>query len=92
MSQLIKRPLLTEKNNKLATYNIYVFEVNRFADKMSIKKHIEKYFNVRVRSVQTAICRGRARRTRRGFGAVKYWKKAIVRLFEGEKIQLFEGS
>ena len=92
MSQLIKKPLLTEKNNKLASHSIYVFEVDRSADKTSIKSHIEKYFNVQVRSIKTAICRGRSRKTRRGAGAVKYWKKAIVRLAEGEKIQLFEGS
>ena len=92
MSQLIKKPLLTEKNNKLAVHGIYVFEVDRSADKQSIKSHVEKYFDVRVQSVKTAICRGRARRTRRGLGAVKYWKKAVVRLAAGEKIQLFEGS
>ncbi len=92
MSQLIKRPLLTEKNNLLAGKNIYVFQVDRSANKTEIKKHIEKYFNVGVRSVKTAVCRGRARRTRVGLGRVKYWKKAVVRLKEGETVNLFEGN
>ncbi|MYE07376.1 MAG: 50S ribosomal protein L23 [Oligoflexia bacterium] len=92
MSQLIKRPLLTEKNNVLASKNIYVFRVDRSANKTEIKKYVEKYFDVKVRSVKTAICRGRARRTKIGYGRVKYWKKAIVRLAPGETVNLFEGN
>lgn len=92
MSQLIKRPLLTEKNNLLAAKNTYVFEVSRSANKTQIKSYVEKYFDVKVQSVRTVICRGRARRTRQGYGRVKYWKKAIVRLMQGETINLFEGN
>ena len=92
MSFLIKRPLLTEKNNRLAAKNIYVFETVREADKPSIKKYVEKYFNVKVLSVNTSRARGRAKRTREGLGAVKHWKKAVVRLAPGETINLFEGN
>ncbi|MDE0118584.1 MAG: 50S ribosomal protein L23 [Bdellovibrionales bacterium] len=92
MSQLIKRPLLTEKNNVLASKNIYVFKVDRSANKAEIKQYVEKYFDVKVRSVKTAICRGRSRRTKIGYGRVKYWKKAIVRLAPGETVNLFEGN
>ena len=92
MSQLIKKPLLTEKNNLLAAKNIYVFQVDRSANKIQIKEYVEKYFDVKVRSIKTAICRGRARRTKVGYGRVKYWKKAIVRLAQGETINLFEGN
>ena len=92
MSYVVKRPLLTEKNNLLASQNTYVFEVNRSADKTAIKEHIEKYFNVKVMSVNTSVCRGRARRTQKGYGRVKYWKKAVVRLVQGEKITLFAGN
>ena len=92
MSQLIKKPLLTEKNNLLAAKNIYVFCVDRSSNKTQIRKYVEKYFNVKVQSVRTAICRGRARRTRFGYGRVKYWKKATVRLVLGETINLFEGN
>ncbi len=92
MSYIIKRPLLTEKNNILASQNVYVFEVDRSADKLVIKEHIEKYFDVKVKTVRTALCRGRSRRVRNRVGRVKYWKKAMVRLKEGEKIDLFEGN
>ena len=92
MSYVVRRPLLTEKNNLLASQNTYVFKVARSADKTSIKEHVEKYFNVKVMSVNTSVCRGRARRTKKGYGRVKYWKKAVVRLVQGEKINLFEGN
>ena len=92
MSQLIKRPLLTEKNNLLVAKNIYVFRVDIKAHKTEIKEAVEKYFDIKVRSVKTAICRGRVRRTRGGYGRVKYWKKATVRLMQGETINLFEGN
>ncbi len=92
MSYVIKRPLLTEKNNLFASKNTHVFEVSRSANKTTIKAHVEKYFDVKVESVRTAICRGRARRSKHGYGRVKYWKKAIVRLVAGEKISLFEGN
>ncbi len=89
---IVKKPLLTEKNNLLAGKNIYVFEVARSANKTEIKHHVEKYFDVKVKSVNTAICRGRSRRTRAGYGRVPYWKKAVVRLKAGETINLFEGN
>ncbi len=92
MSYVIKRPLVTEKNNFLAAKNIYVFEVNRQASKPSIKSHIEKYFNVKVASVKTLVGRSRARRTRSGVGKVSYWKKAFIRLKPGEQIGVFEGN
>ena len=89
---IVKRPLLTEKNNLLASKNIYVFEVDRSASKPEIKHYVEKYFDVKVKSVNTTICRGRSRRTRAGYGRVPYWKKAVVRLKQGETINLFEGN
>ncbi len=92
MSYVIKRPIVTEKNNLLAEKNIYVFEVSRQSSKTSIKDHIERYFNVKVASVKTLIGRNRARRTRAGVGKVKYWKKAFVRLKKGEQIGVFEGN
>lgn len=92
MSSLLKRPLITEKNSQLAETGIYVFEVDRKATKEEIKRAVEKAFRVKVKSVNTTICRGRARRTRLGVGQVPYWKKAMVRLNAGEKIALFEGA
>ena len=92
MSGVVKRPLLTEKNNVLAEKNIYVFQVDPQANKVQIREHIEKYFDVKVKSVKTAIYRSKARRTRVGTGHIKYNKKAIIRLREGQRISLFEGA
>lgn len=92
MYYVIKRPLITEKNSILAEKGVYVFEVNTSATKDDIKKAVEKYFRVKVASVNTAMCRGRAKRTKFGVGAAGSWKKAMVRLNKGEKISLFEGA
>lgn len=92
MHNLIKRPLITEKNSLMAESGVYVFEVDKKATKDEIKKAVEKSFRVKVASVRTSVCRGRAKRTKLGIGRIQYWKKALVRLKSGEKISLFEGA
>lgn len=92
MYYVIKRPLVTEKNSILAEKGVYVFEVAKEASKDDIKKAVEKYFRVKVATVNTATCRGRAKRTRLGVSKPQSWKKAMVRLKAGEKIGLFEGA
>lgn len=93
MYYVIKKPLITEKNSVLAELNnTYVFEVDRKATKTDIKDAVEKFFRVKVDSVNTSICRNRATRNRMGVSKVKYWKKAMVKLKSGEKINLFEGA
>ena len=89
---LIKKVSITEKSNTLAADRIYAFHVDRKANKIEIRKYVEKYFNVKVQSVRTLICRGRSKRTSKGIGKVPYWKKAFVRLRKGEKITMFEGG
>ena len=92
MYQVIKKPLVTEKNTVHSSGGIYAFEVARDARKDQIKKAIEQAFRVKVESVNTMICRGRARRTNlKNMSNVQYWKKALVKLKAGEKISLFEG-
>ncbi len=91
MYYTIKRPLVTEKNSLLAEQGIFVFEVDKAASKIEIKKAVEKFFRVKVASVKTAVCRNKARRTRMGTSKVRYWKKAMVKLAPGQKISLFEG-
>jgi large subunit ribosomal protein L23 len=92
MQSILKRPLITEKNSQMAEGGVYVFEVDKKATKDEIRKAVEKSFRVKVNSVRTAICRGRAKRTKLGVGRIQYWKKALVRLNPGEKISLFEGA
>lgn len=93
MSYVIKKPLVTEKSSQMAEKNIFVFEVSRQASKIVIREHIEKFFGVKVASVKTLI----ARKDPKSMGAkktgkVRYWKKAFVRLKEGEQIGVFENK
>lgn len=92
MAGIIRRPLITEKNSTMAEAGVYVFEVDLKANKEEIKKAVEKSFRVKVKTVRTAMCRGRARRNKLGIGRVPHWKKAMVQLNPGEKIALFEGA
>ncbi len=91
MKQLIKKPLITEKNTILNAAGVYVFEVVAEASKPEIKTAVEKGFGVKVLSIKTSNCRGSAKANKFGFGRVPHWKKAFVRLAPGEKIALFEG-
>jgi len=92
MYQVLRRPLVTEKNTVQNELGIYVFEVDQRADKTEVKKAVEKAFNVKVASVRTAVCRSRRRVVGRTLAPTKYWKKAFVRLASGQKIKLFEGA
>ncbi len=90
--QIIIRPLITEKNTNLMQFNKYSFEVDRNATKPQIKRAIEEIFNVRVTAVHTMNVRGKLRRRGRQYGYTADWKKAIVTLAEGDRIDLFEGA
>jgi large subunit ribosomal protein L23 len=91
MKQIIKTPLITEKNTYHNAAGVYVFEVDLKASKTDIKAAVEKNFKVKVDGVRTSICRGHSKYTKFGLTKVPYWKKAYVKLVEGEKIALFEG-
>lgn len=92
MLNIIKKPLISEKNSLHAEQGIYAFEVNKKASKVDIKNAVEKSFRVKVASVNTQVCRNRKRKNKLGESKVKYWKKALVKLKAGEKIALFEGA
>lgn len=86
---IIKRPLRTEKSVADGeTTNSYHFEVDLRANKIEIKKAIEKFFNVKVEDVRTLVRKGKNRRVRFKLGRTKDWKKAIVTLKEGSTIDL----
>jgi large subunit ribosomal protein L23 len=88
--QIIIRPLVTEKNTNLMELNKYSFEVDRNANKPQIKQAIETIFSVSVTNVHTMNVRGKLRRRGREFGYTRDWKKAIVTLAEGDRIEIFE--
>jgi len=88
--EIVKRPLVTEQGMHLVeSRNIYPFEVDRRANKVQIRNAIEALFKVKVLSVNTAHREGKKRRLGRRIGQRASWKKAYVRLREGDKIELF---
>ncbi|MFO7171086.1 MAG: 50S ribosomal protein L23 [Chloroflexota bacterium] len=88
---IIIRPLITEKNTNLMQLNQYCFEVDRNANKRQIKQAIQTIFNVTVTDVHTLNVRGKLKRRGQKFGYTSDWKKAIVTLAAGDRIDLFEG-
>lgn len=92
-ADIIIRPLLTEKTNlQKELYNQVSFEVARDANRIEIRRAVEEAFRVRVASVRTQQIRGKATRRGRILGKRRDWKKAIVRLMPGERIDIFEGA
>ena len=87
--QIIDTVQLSEKATLLSeTNNEYVFKVDRRANKLEIKEAVEKLFGKKVAAVRTANYRGKKKRERRAdFGRTKHWKKAFVRLEEGETLE-----
>ena len=93
MFEIIKKPLISEKNAGHAEdSNTYAFEVSLKASKDEIKKAIETSFHVKVEEVRTMVCRGKYFRKQAKLGAPKHWKKALVKLKAGERISIFEGA
>jgi len=91
-SQVILRPLLTEKNAGLKeTRNKVVFEVASDANKIEIKNAVEEAFKVSVLAVNVLNVQGKLKRLGRNMGRRRSWKKAIVTLKEGSTIEFFEG-
>ena len=92
-TQVLRKPLLTEKSNTLkADQNIVCFEVDMHANKRQIKEAVEKMFGVKVEDVTTTTVHGKKRRYGRSLGRKPDWKKAYVKIKEGEKkIEFFEG-
>ena len=87
---IILRPSITEKNTDLRTdENKYVFEVARTATKVQIRQAIESLFNVKVQSVNTMVVKGKYKRQGRFAGFRPNWKKAIVKIAEGQNIDKF---
>ena len=88
--EIIKRPLNTEKTNiQKEIANQVTFEVDRRANRIEIKRAIETAFKVRVSSVQTMQIKGKSKRRGRIVGKRRDWKKAIVTLMPGERIDFF---
>jgi large subunit ribosomal protein L23 len=90
--RLIRRPLITEKATRLKeSTNTICFEVDKSANKIEIRRAVEKLFGVKVVDVRVANRQGKWKRMGRFVGQRKDWKKAYVRLAPDQKIEFFEG-
>ena len=91
--QVLRRPLITEKNTILQdAQNKYAFEVDPRANKAQVKSAVERSFNVSVLDVNVLTVKGKRKRFGRRFIRRPSWKKALVSLKAGDKIQIFEGA
>jgi len=89
---VIRKPIITERSAYLKERgNKIIFQVDVNANKRDIKKAVEKVFNVHVMDVNTLNVKGKVKRFGKSFGKRPDWKKAIVTLKEGDKIELLEG-
>ena len=90
LNQVLIKPVITEKATIISEQNKYVFEVAQKANKDLVFKAIKSIFNVEPVKVNIVNVRGKERRLRLGTGYTAAWKKAIVTLKDGDKIELFE--
>ena len=77
----------TEKGARIAVHDQYLLEVATDANKVEIREAVERLFNVTVTKVNTQICHGKWRRLRVQWGRRPDWKKAVVTLAKGQKIE-----
>ena len=88
--EVLRRPLITEKNAALQAQGKYAFEIAREATKHQVKQAVEKAFKVKVTAVNVMTVPGKTRRLGKREVLTQSWKKAIVSLKPGDKIELFE--
>jgi large subunit ribosomal protein L23 len=90
ITEVIRRPLITEKTTVIREDGrTLVFQVSRDANKIDIKRAVESLLGSKVESVRTALAHGKMKRQGRYMGRRPDWKKAYVRLREGEKLPEF---
>lgn len=85
---VVKSMLRTEKSTALLPQNKYLFWVDKKANKIQVKKAVEEIYKVKVAGVNTAVVRGKKRRVRYVEGKSADWKKALVTLEQGSKIEV----
>ena len=91
--QIIKGPIITEKlDTERESHRHYAFNVDLKANKDAIKQAIQQLFKVTVTGIRTSVHRGKVKRMGKNIGKRSNWKRAIVTLKEGDKIDLFEGN
>jgi len=84
----IRTLLRTEKGTAIETDGKYIFQVTAKANKVQVKKAVEEIYKVKVITVNTAIMPGKSKRVRQEYGYTSDWKKAVVTLKKGQKIEI----
>jgi large subunit ribosomal protein L23 len=90
--QVVIRPVVSEKSYALIGQNKYTFRVHPDAHKTQIRSAVEEIFNVSVIDVRTMTMKSKPKRRGWTAGRTRGWKKAVVELAPGERIELFEGA
>jgi large subunit ribosomal protein L23 len=90
--QVIRQPIISEKSYALIAENKYTFRVHPQAHKTQIRVAVEEIFDVRVVDVRTMRLKPKPKRRGWTSGRTRSWKKAVVELAPGERIELFEGA
>lgn len=93
LHDVLIRPILTEKTTQLESAdNVYTFEVGESSNKHQIKAAVESVFGVTVEDVRTAVVRGKSKRFGKYYGKRSNWKKAYVKLSEGDSLNFYESQ
>lgn len=90
-SQVIIRPVVSEKSYVLASVNKYTFRVHPDAHKTQIRQAVEKLFDVKVVAVRTISVKSKPKRRGVIHGRTRQWKKAVVQVRPGDTIPIFQG-
>jgi large subunit ribosomal protein L23 len=90
--EVLRRPRITEKNTMIGAQNKYTFEVAPDANKIMIRQAVETLFKVDVTAVNVSYVRGKLRRVNKNTGMTREWKKAVVTLKPGQRIEAFGGA
>lgn len=88
---VVRKPIISEKSMKQMADNKYSFQVDRKASKLEIRAAVETIFKVKVTDVNTAWVLGKAKRVGVHRGFTPNWKKAVITIAAGQRIEFFEG-
>ncbi|GAB6280475.1 MAG: 50S ribosomal protein L23 [Thermovirga sp.] len=89
---IILRPVITEKSSRLMEHNKYTFEVHPKANKIQVRDAVSELFKVKVVKVSTIYVRPKPKKMGAFLGKSRSWKKAVVTVAAGERIEFFEGA
>ncbi len=91
-NEILIRPIVSEKSTGMMELNKYVFEVSMKSNKLMVRQAVKELFGVQPERVNIMRVRGKRKRIRYQYGKTAAWKKAIITLKEGDKIDIFEAQ